>query len=295
MTAKVTVVDNRPMSAGFQTADPAGHYDRVTPAWNIILGDDLHHGLFDGADTDLATATENLTVALAAAADPQPGARIVDLGCGTGAQACWLAERYHATSVVGVTTSTVGVDMARERSQTAGLADVVSFKCADALDSGLADGTFDITWLIESAQYLGPPLGLMRECARLLAPGGRLALCDAVLTRPLALRDLRRWHDELDILRDVFGDAVMATREQYCEAAAEAGFESIRGTDLTERVLPTFGCWRDSARDAREQVSALIGEAGLATFIAGCDVMERFFREGIVGYALIAARKPATT
>jgi 27-O-demethylrifamycin SV methyltransferase len=281
------------MSGDVAAADPARHYDRVTPAWNIILGDDLHHGLFDGEDTELATATENLTRALASAADPQPGTRIIDLGCGTGTQACWLAQRYGAASVVGVSTSAVGVAMARQRSHDAGLADVVSFECGDALDCGLADATFDVVWLLESSQYLGPRPQLMRECARLLVPGGRLALCDVVLTRPLGLRDLRRLHGELDVLRDGFGDAVLTTPQEYREAASMVGFESIREIDLTERVLPTFDRWRQRARRERERVIAEIGEAGLATFIAGCDVMERFFREGIVGYALIAARKPS--
>jgi 27-O-demethylrifamycin SV methyltransferase len=277
------------------SADPAHHYDRVSAAWNIILGDDHHHGLFDGADTSLATATENLTRTMARAAEPQPGARIVDLGCGTGAQACWLAEHYPATSVVGITTSAVGMSLARQRSEAAGLADAVSFKCADALDSGLADGAFDVVWLLESSQYLGPRPRLMHECARLLVPGGRVALCDVVLTRPLGLRDLRRWHDELDILRDSFGEAVLATPEQYREAAVEAGFEITQDVDLTERVVPTFGCWRERARHAQADVIPLIGEAGLSNFIAGCDVMERFFTEGIIGYALIAGRHKAAS
>jgi len=274
-------------------SDPAQHYDRFTPAWEIVLGDDFHHGLFDGADTDLAVATENMTRVMATAAGSLPGAGIVDLGCGTGAQACWLAGHCRATSVVGVTTSTVGVTMARQRTEAAGLADIVSFRCADALQSGLASATFDVAWLLESAQYLAPPGRLMRECARLLVPGGRLVLCDVMLKRPLEMRDLRRLHGELDVLRDAFGDAVMATPQEYHEAANMAGFEITREIDLTERVLPTFGCWRERGRQAHERVVALIGEEGLATLIAGWDVMEQLFREGVIGYSLIAARKPS--
>ena len=280
------------MSGTAPTPDPAAHYDRVTPAWSIILGDDLHHGLFEGDDLDLATATENLTAALATAADLRPAARIVDLGCGTGAQACWLARRYSAASVIGVSTSAVGVAMARQRSEDAGVADVVSFDCGNALDSGLPEATFDVVWLLESSQYLGPRPQLLRECARLLVPGGRVALCDVVLKRPLQLRDVRRLNRELDVLRDTFGEAVLATPEEYRQAVRMAGLELIRECDLTERVLPTFGCWRERARRERERVIPLIGDAGLATFLAGCDVMEQFFAEGIVGYSLIAARKP---
>jgi 27-O-demethylrifamycin SV methyltransferase len=272
-------------------SDPAAHYDRITPAWSVILGDDFHHGLFDGPDRDLAAATQRLTETMAATAAPGPGARIVDIGCGTGTQACWLAQHHPEARVVGVSTSAVGIAAARRRTAAAGLTEVVRFACADALHTGLPDAAFDVVWLLESSQYIVPRSALMCECARLLAPGGRLALGDVLLSRPLGLRDLRRLHADLDALRDVFGDAVMGTAEEYREAASAAGLEITREIDLTEHVLPTFACWRQRAHRASDGSAAGIGAAWLARFVAGCDVMERFFVQGLVRYLLIGARQ----
>ncbi|HET9103101.1 MAG TPA: methyltransferase domain-containing protein [Solirubrobacteraceae bacterium] len=272
--------------------DPIRHYDRITAAWTLILGEDFHHGLFAPGETDLQRATACLTETMAAAASPPAHPRIVDLGCGTGTQACWLSERFGAVQVVGVSTSAVGVAAGRRRSQAAGLSATVTFVEADARDSGLAAGVWDLVWLTESSQYLAPRPAMMRECARLLAPGGRMVLGDVVLTHPLTLRDLRRRHVDLDVLGDTFGDAVMGTTEEYTQAAQAAGLTVTALTDLSARVLPTFGQWRDHARRAGPSVSNLIGEEGLAGFIAGCDVMERFFAEDVIGYALMTADKP---
>jgi 27-O-demethylrifamycin SV methyltransferase len=279
--------------AGSLDATPAEHYDRVTPAWNLVLGDDFHHGLFTNEQTDLGAATRELTGAMAAAAAPPLGGRIVDLGCGTGAQACWLARRYAAAHVVGVTTSSAGVAEARARAAAAGCGDVTEFLCADARDTGLPDGAFDVVWLLESSQYLPPRPALMRECARLLAPHGRLVLCDVMLARGLELRDLRRLHRELDALRRVFGEAVMGTVEEYRSAAQAVGLRIDLEQELTQRVLPTFASWRDRARQAQPQLAQLVGEAWLPTFLEGCDVMERLFEEGIVVYRLLAAQRPS--
>lgn len=278
------------MDRGIHDADPARHYDRVTEAWQIILGDALHHGLFTDPDSDLATATGNLTRAMAATAALRPGDRIVDLGCGTGTQACWLASQHPGITVVGVTSSAVGATLARDRSEAAGLADAVSIRCADAYASGLDDASCDVVWLLESSQYLPPPAKLMAECARLLAPGGRLALCDSMLIRPLELRDLRRWHEELEVLSAAFGEAVMGTAAEYRDAAVAVGLEVTDEQDLTERVIPTYARWRDRARQERDRVADLIGEHGIDTFIAACDVMEEVLSKGIVGYTLIGAR-----
>lgn len=276
-----------------QPTDSAAHYDHVTPAWTIICGDDFHHGLFDDDATDLVTGTTELTRTMAVAAQPGPGTRIVDLGCGTGTQALWLTEHHPDVSVVAVTSSRVGAEFARRRIEDAGRADAVSIVCGDALDSGLADHAFDVAWLLESSQYLGPLPRLMKECRRLLGPGGRLALCDATLGRRLELRDLRHLHRELDTLRGAFGDAVMVTPGDYLTAAQEGGFQDIRMLDLTQRIAPTFARWRRRAERDRTRILALLPEHELDNFIAGCDVMERFFAEGIVGYSLLSARAAA--
>ena len=42
-----------------ESFDPASHYDRVTPAWADLLGDELHYGIF-------RTGTESLSEATAA-------------------------------------------------------------------------------------------------------------------------------------------------------------------------------------------------------------------------------------
>ena len=42
------------------TYDPASHYDRVTRAWTLLLGEDLHYGVFERGDEELAVATHVL-------------------------------------------------------------------------------------------------------------------------------------------------------------------------------------------------------------------------------------------
>ena len=43
--------------------EPAAHYDRVTAAWGMLLGHELHYGYFASGDEDLPTATTDIYVA----------------------------------------------------------------------------------------------------------------------------------------------------------------------------------------------------------------------------------------
>ena len=99
--------------------DPAAHYDRVTDAWRLLLGEELHYGVFDDADDPLPVATAALTARMVDAAELAAGQRVLDVGCGTGAPACALVEA-HGVEVLGITTSEVGVARARERAAARG-------------------------------------------------------------------------------------------------------------------------------------------------------------------------------
>src|SRR4051812_2833504 len=162
--------------------EPAAHYDRVTAAWTLLLGEELHYGVFHTGDEDLPTATAALTDAMVQAARVHPGDRLLDVGCGTGAPACRLAGE-HGVEVVGITTSPAGVAAAAARADRAGLGRRATFAERDGMDNGFPDASFDRVWALESSHLMRRRDRLLAECARVLRPGGRLVLCDIVLRR----------------------------------------------------------------------------------------------------------------
>src|SRR5436309_7324222 len=92
---------------------PAAHYDRVTEAWRLLLGAELHYGYFASGAEELPVATYALTTQLIEAAQLAPGLRVLDVGCGVGEPARRLAREF-GVDVLGITTSEVGVATATE-------------------------------------------------------------------------------------------------------------------------------------------------------------------------------------
>lgn len=271
---------------------PADHYDRVTRAWALLLGAELHYGVFETPEEPLDQATHRLTERMAAAAGFEPGLRVLDVGCGTGAQARYLATE-HDVRVTGITTSTVGVDIARERTAEAGLTDQVGFEVRDGTANEFPDGSFDRVWILESSHLMPHRDRLVSEAARVLAPGGRVIWCDIVRHREIPFLELRDRRAEFATLRAAFGDARMEPLASYVSWFEEAGLTVEVADDLTDATLPTFEAWRRNAEAHRDQVVELIGEPSLDEFVRSCDILESLWRDGTFGYGLAAASKPA--
>jgi 27-O-demethylrifamycin SV methyltransferase len=272
--------------------DPAAHYDRVTAAWTLLLGDDLHYGVFDTGDEDQATATGELTKLMIEGAQLESGQELLDVGCGTGAPACLLAGE-HGVRVTGITTSETGIEAAKARAAQMGLQEQTSFELRDGMDNGLPDESFDRVWALESSHLMRRRDAVMSECARVLRPGGRLVLCDIIRRRELDLKEVRRLREPLALLREVYGDARMEPLGEYRRLAEAGGLEVDQEIDLTQATRPTFEGWRKNAERHRDEVVALIGEEDLSAFVASCAVLEGFWDNGTLGYGLLAAAKPA--
>ncbi len=277
-----------------ESYEPADHYDRVTHAWGLLLGAELHYGVFESPDEELDVATHRLTERMAAGAQLEPGLRVLDVGCGTGAQSRFLASTYGASSV-GITTSPVGVATAQELSEAAGLSDQVSFEQRDATANKFPDESFDRVWILESSHLMRDRQALVSEAVRVLKPGGRLVWCDIVRHRTIPFLEVRDRREEFATLREAFGDARMEPLADYVAWFEKAGLTVEQADDLTEATLPTFPAWRANAERHRDSVVEALGERGHGAFVRSADILESLWRDGTFGYGLIAAAKPAAS
>lgn len=170
------------------------------------------------------------------AASLAPG-RALDLGCGEGADALWLAER--GWRVTGLDLSQVAVERAAARAEQAGLADRTSFHQADVVGEDLApevaaalDGAQDLV----SLQFIHVPPDerevLHARAAAAVAPGGSLLV---VAHHPRDLEEgVRRPRPELLMTPEEVLDAL--DEDTWEVVVAEVRARSGRGhegEDLT--------------------------------------------------------------
>lgn len=274
------------------STEPSVHYDRVTQAWRYLLGENLHYGYFAQPDDSLERATDFLTQHMASAARLTAECRVLDVGCGIGQPARWLAREF-GCRVLGISTSPVGIELARREAEGAGLVDRAQFEVRDGMHTGLDDASFDRVWVMESSHLMPDRDALVAECARVLRPGGRLTLCDIILREDLPLQAVMRHARAFLLLDQVFGRARMESLATYRRLAGDNGLVVDVEEDLTAATLPTFSHWRANAERHATVVEELIGAKSLEQFVQSCDVLEKFWQQGILGYGMISAVRPA--
>jgi cyclopropane fatty-acyl-phospholipid synthase-like methyltransferase len=224
------------------------------------------------------------------AAQLAPGQRVLDVGCGSGAPARRLATE-HGVEVLGITTSQIGVETATVESARLAVTGV-TFEQRDGTDNGLPAESVDRAWVLESSHLMPDRRGLISECARVLKPGGRIALCDIIRRRDIPFVELKERRDDFAVLRAAYGAARMDSLAMYAELMEEAGLVVDEVVDLTAETLLTLDRWRSTADEHREAVVQLLGQESLDTFEDSLGILEGFWRDGTLGYGLISAAKP---
>jgi len=114
----------------------------------------------------------------AQALDLPSGSRGLDTGCGIGLQALLLAESVGpAGHITGLDQSPGLLDHARDLVKKAGLSETISFKEGDVRELPFKNDSFDWAWSVDCVGYAPmEPLPLVEELARVVKPGGRIAL-----------------------------------------------------------------------------------------------------------------------
>jgi SAM-dependent methyltransferase len=104
---------------------------------------------------------------------PAPGMRLLDLGCGSGAAAHYLASACNV-EIVCVTNSDVQADICRRKFEKFNGRVRVIVTDFDRLD--LSDNSFDAIYSLESIGYTKDLDAWLSRCWRMLKPGGHLLI-----------------------------------------------------------------------------------------------------------------------
>lgn len=261
------------------------HYDRLAPLYLRYWGEHVHHGYWDNPSEvrDPVAAQECLIEVLAEAARLSRGATVLDVGCGFGGSARWLAEHRDA-KVLGWTLSRAQARFAAERARARSGAGAWLIVQADAETWPARAGAFDVVWVIECLEHLADKAAAYRRIAGTLRPGGVLALC-AWMAGPGENGRTSR-------VAEAFLCPSLPGPKTHAEWARAAGLLVQTQRDLTPHVRPTWEVCRRRLRAPWMRTAIHVACGDTRRFVRGFDEIAAAYDEGSLVYHLLIARKP---
>jgi cyclopropane-fatty-acyl-phospholipid synthase len=230
------------------------HYDIGNAFYSAWLDPSMTYSsaLFEDGTVDLTAAQHNKYRRLAEAIDLRPGQRLLEIGCGWGGFAEYVARTFGA-KVVGLTISREQRDFAQKRIQAAGLSDKVEIRLQDYRDER---ERYDRIASIEMIEAVGEQFwpDYFSQLRDRLLPGG-LAGIQAITIRDSSFQYYRR---EVDFIqRYVFPGGMLPSPQILKSLGERFGVPVIRERIFGQDYARTLATWRDNFRSAWPNLTPL--------------------------------------
>jgi cyclopropane-fatty-acyl-phospholipid synthase len=230
------------------------HYDIGNAFYSAWLDPSMTYSsaLFEDDSADLTAAQHNKYRRLAEAIDLQPGQRLLEIGCGWGGFAEYVARTFGA-KVVGLTISKEQRDFAQQRIQQAGLNDRVEIRLQDYRDER---ERYDRIASIEMIEAVGEQFwpNYFSQLRDRLLPGG-LAGIQAITIRDSSFKSYRR---EVDFIqRYVFPGGMLPSPQILKSLGERFGVPVIREHIFGQDYAKTLATWRNNFRSAWPNLTPL--------------------------------------
>ncbi len=232
----------------------SAHYDLGNEFYSLWLDPSMTYSsaIYEDGANSLETAQDAKYRYLAENMGVTKGSHILEIGCGWGGFAEYVAREFGA-KVTGLTISKEQLAYAEKRIEKAGLSDLVDFKFQDYRDE---TGKYDHVASIEMFEAVGEEywpdyFGKINQC---LKPGGTAGL-QIITIRNAAFEDYRRRPDFIQ--RYIFPGGMLPSPDALSKVTAEHGLtlssERIFGKDYAK----TLKEWRLVFWDKWEEVKKL--------------------------------------
>jgi len=221
------------------------YYNKNT-FWMLLFGQGRGEGVIhrpvwtevERSRKEALHAVERLVAKTVLGAERTPRAenRLLDLGCGAGGSALWLAARY-PFSITGITLSSTQARRARSLARRRELSDRCRFLVGDFNRLPEIRG-ITAAYAIESFSHGEDPAAFFTEIGNLLPAGGRLILCDDFIAAEGHSKSKQR-EAYLARFREGWHLRSLMTAEDALRVAVQRGFILVEQKDLTPYLRQT--------------------------------------------------------
>ena len=264
----------------FQQYNPVGraranvhhHYDLSKTLYDLFLDSDRQYSCayFTAPDQTIEQAQAQKKRHVAAKLLLKPGQRVLDIGCGWGGMALYLAKECDV-EVTGLTLSTEQLEAARHRAAAAGMAERVKF---ELLDYRQVQGTYDRIVSVGMFEHVGVVhyQTFFRKLSELLAPDG-VALLHAI-GRADGPGSTNPW-----MRRYIFPGGYSPALSEFVPVVERTGLYITDVEVLRLHYAETLKAWRARFLANRERIRQLYDERFCRMwefYLAGSEIAFRY-------------------
>ena len=249
-------------------------------------GEDIHIGLYEGADDTIAAASRRTVEHLAAKLGTlDAGARVLDMGSGYGGMARYLAGTY-GCRVVGLNLSEVENARARRLNAEQCLEELIEI--VDGSFESVADkgGSFDAVCSQDALLHSGERQAVVAEAERVLKPGGRFAFTDIMQADDCPEEVLQPILDRIHL-------SSLGSPAFYRESAHLAGLEPNGFEDFTLQLTEHYTRVLAETEDREESLGQRLTDEYLLNMKKGLGHWIEGGCEGWLVWGFFTFRKPA--
>ena len=178
----------------------------------------------------VSTGGEQTTAKFCAEMNLQPGMKILDIGCGIGGSAFYMAQHY-GVDVFGIDLSTNMIDLAKGywKTRHPAIKHRVRFLVEDATTMSYPDNFYDVVYSRDTILHIENKLELFKLFEKTLKPGGQLVISD------YCCGDGQHSQDFKDYVKQRGYN--LLTVEDYGKTLKNAGFDDVDAIDNSKYFI----------------------------------------------------------
>ncbi|RDI50606.1 glycine/sarcosine N-methyltransferase [Nocardia mexicana] len=229
--------------------------------FTIWGGEDIHIGLYDTPEEEIAPASRRTVRRMASKPNLTADSRVLDIGAGYGGAARYLAATY-GCHVCCLNLSEVENDRNRELNAQQGLSELIDVVDGSFEDLPFEDNQFTVVWSQDAMLHSGDRVRVLQEIMRVLKPRGEIVFTDPMASDSCDRSALRPILDRLHL-------ESMGSPEFYRRELHRLGVDATEFEDHTPQLTTHYARVLQETERREAEISETVSAAYLSRMKVG--------------------------